>query len=457
MERAHGKLGAGFPDGLCRNDANGKAFLDHFAAGKVHAIALRACPHRRLAGQGAANPDLLKAEFLQPLGCGLSNHLILGDDGVIVHHADDVVTRNTTQNAPAQRDLDGVALPHNAFRNAVQGPAVGQGDNVVLSGVGEFPGQVARVGRLEGRVGKPFPGAMRGAEVLEDAKALAEVGLDRRLNDASGRLGHQSAHSGKLPNLLKAAARAGFDHEADRVEVRPTFAGIGPQVFHHGFGHGLGSVRPGVYHQVVSFTFGNGSLFEVPFDPTDLSLGGLDNLLFLRRHDKVGGGERKAREGSVTEAEILDVIQQLDCALPTQKLVAVVDNLVQPALVERFVVVGHLRGKNIVKDDPSHRGLIQVPTGLLSALLTANLRTRGETNGDLRMDPELLFLVCKKDLLGTIELHAFTKLAGPLAGKVEDAEHDILRWGNDRFARRRREDVVGGHHERVSLNLRFDR
>ena len=97
----------------------------------------------------------------------------------------------------------------------------------VLRHVGEFARQVAGVGGLERGIGEALSRAVGRAEVLEHAQAFAEVGLDRRLDDSPGRLGHQAAHAGELADLLEAAARAGLDHQPDRVEVRPALARVG--------------------------------------------------------------------------------------------------------------------------------------------------------------------------------------------------------------------------------------
>ena len=70
--------------------------------------------------------------------------------------------------------------------------------------------------------------------------------------------------------------------------------------------------------------------------------GRLDDLVLLRRHDQVAGGEGKPGQRRLAEAEFLDVVEQLDRALAAQELVAVVNDAVQALLVERLVVVRHL-------------------------------------------------------------------------------------------------------------------
>jgi len=55
-------------------------------------------------------------------------------------------------------------------------------------------------------------------EVLEDGQALFERGLDRDLEDAARRVGHESAHTAELLDLRDRTARARGRHHEHRVE-----------------------------------------------------------------------------------------------------------------------------------------------------------------------------------------------------------------------------------------------
>ena len=57
----------------------------------------------------------------------------------------------------------------------VRGAAVVHGDDDVLGHVGQLAGQVARVGRLEGRVGQALAGTVRAGEVFQHREPFAEV------------------------------------------------------------------------------------------------------------------------------------------------------------------------------------------------------------------------------------------------------------------------------------------
>ena len=61
------------------------------------------------------------------------------------------------------------------------------------------------------------------------------------------------------------------------------------------------------------------------------------------------------------------------------------------------------------------------------------------------------------DLADVGEQRAFARLAVALERDVVDAEHDVLRRHDDRLAVRRRQDVVGRHHQHARLELGFQR
>src|SRR4026209_1999864 len=77
-------------------------------------------------------------------------------------------------------------------------------------------GEVAGVGGADGRVGQTLAATVRRDEVLEDREALAEVRADRQVDDATLRVGDESAHSTDLTHLLRVTAGAGGGHHVDR-------------------------------------------------------------------------------------------------------------------------------------------------------------------------------------------------------------------------------------------------
>ena len=193
------------------------------------------------------------------------------DDHLVGDRVDDVDPADPAADRLDEADLDLLALVDDALGDPLRGAAVFHRDDDVLGDVGELAGQVARVGRLQGRVGQPLAGTVGRAEVLEHAEALAEVGLDRRLDDLARGLGHQAAHPGELADLLDAAAGARVGHQEDRVEVDLAVADVVAELLHHLGGDPLAGVGPGVEDLVVPLLLGD--------DPAVVELGRLGDLL----------------------------------------------------------------------------------------------------------------------------------------------------------------------------------
>ena len=131
-----------------------------------------------------------------------------------------VFGRGTAENAACQRGDDRAGIDDGTHLDAARRAAVIVGDDAVLRHVDQTPGQIARVGCLQRRVGEALARAVRRVEVLKHRETFLEVGDDRALDDLAGRLGHQAAHAGKLTHLRGRTARAGMRHHVDRVDLR---------------------------------------------------------------------------------------------------------------------------------------------------------------------------------------------------------------------------------------------
>ena len=144
------------------------------AGGQVHAVAAAADAERRLAGHRAADQDLVEAQLLDLAGDLVGDHLVLVDDHLVGDRVDDRVARLTRPRIDVgqarlrpSRPCRSTPLVTPCVRAAVV-----HRDDDVLGHVGQLAGQVAGVGRLEGRVGQALAGAVRRAEVLQHASGL---------------------------------------------------------------------------------------------------------------------------------------------------------------------------------------------------------------------------------------------------------------------------------------------
>src|SRR3712207_3874212 len=203
-------------DRLRRDDADRLAVVDRGAPGQVTAVAGRADAVLRLADEHRADLHLLDAGGGDRLDVLLLDHRAGRHDDLAVR-IDEVLGRRAAEDARGERGHDVAGVDDGANLDAALGAAVRLADDGVLRHVHETAGEVARVRRLERRVGKALAGAVRRVEVLEHVEAFLEVRDDRALDDLAGRLRHEAAHRRELLHLRRRAAGARVRHHVDRV------------------------------------------------------------------------------------------------------------------------------------------------------------------------------------------------------------------------------------------------
>ena len=147
-----------------------------------------------------------------------------------------IFERHAAHDAVAQRLDDFAGFDDGLDVDAFGGAAIVLADDHVLRHVHQAAGEVAGIGRLQSGIGQTLAGAVRGDEVLQHVEAFAEVGGDGGFDDLAGGLGHQTAHTGKLADLLFGTARAGVGHDVNRIEVA-----AGAVVLFHGGEHFFGN------------------------------------------------------------------------------------------------------------------------------------------------------------------------------------------------------------------------
>jgi len=133
---------------------------------------------------------------------------------------------------------------------------------------------------------------VRRDEVLQHGKAFAEVGSDGRFDDFAGWLGHQTAHAGKLADLLFRTARAGVRHNVDGVDVALFVLIL--EGLEHFVGHALSDVAPDGDDLVVALAVGDGTVEVLLLHLDDFLFGVFHELVLVARNEHVVDADRNA-------------------------------------------------------------------------------------------------------------------------------------------------------------------
>src|SRR5207248_7791873 len=181
---------------------------------QVAAVARDAHAALRFAGQHRADLDALDTGRLNRRRQVFGNLLVDPDDDVAFVIAL-IFERHAAHNTVAQRLDDFARFDDRLHVDAFVGAAIVLAHDHVLRHVHQTAGQVTRVGGLERGVGQTLTGAVRRDEVLQHVEAFTEVGRDGGFDNFARRLGHQTAHTGELADLLFGSARAGIGHDVN--------------------------------------------------------------------------------------------------------------------------------------------------------------------------------------------------------------------------------------------------
>ena len=209
----------------------------------------------------------------------------------------------------------------------LRGAAIFLADDHVLRDVDETARQVARVGRTERRIGETLTRTVRRDEVLENGEAFFERCLDRNLQNAARRVGHESAHAAELLDLRDRTARARRRHHEHRVER--VLRGL------HGLRDVVRGLLPDFDRLVVALFFRDEALVEETVQFVDFALRFVEQVVLRLRHDDVADRHRRAGLRRVVEAERLDRVEEFGRLGVAVLAVAIGDQLLERVLVER--------------------------------------------------------------------------------------------------------------------------
>ena len=291
---------------------------------------------------------------------------------------------------------------------------------------------------------------MRRDEVLENGQALAEVRLDRTVDDFALRVGHEATHTGELSNLLDVTAGTGEGHHVDRVEA--------VEVVSHGIADVLVGDGPDLDDLAMALVGAHEAHLVVFLDGGNLLVGLGEDVGLIRRNRRVVDRYRNAGARGVMEAEGLEAIEDLHHLGRLVRVGTILDEASDLLLVHAVVDEGIVLGKHAVEDDAADGGLDALASllVLVDAIGGLDLGVVLEAHEDLGLQVDVRASVI--GVLRVLEVHEAAALALEAVtsgGEVVDADDHVLRRDGERLAMSRRLDVVGAEHEHAGLGLRL--
>ena len=462
MERAHGELRPRLADRLGGDHPDRLPVVHDLAPREVPPVAVGADPEPGLAGDRRAHLHLLDPVEVDPLDELLVEEGPGRDDQLlpIVQDAADLGRGDPPEDPLAERGHHVAALDEGGDDEPFLGAAVLLGHHEVLGDVHEPAGEVARVGGLEGGVGETLARPVGGDEVLENVQPLAEVRVDRGLDDGAVRLRHQPPHARELPDLGRRSARPGVRHHEDGVErvlpdlvpVRASRHHLGAKLVHHRARHVVVGLGPDVDDLVVALAVGEEAGAELLLDLLHLRFRLREDLALLLRDLHVVHADGEPRLRRVAEPGVHELVGEDDRLLEADLPVADVDEVRDGPLVHDLVdrLERNAGRHQVVEEAPSHGRLDERTAFAVLPLLP-------DPDPDAGVEVHRLALERAVDLGGVRERPARALGVRRLAGHVVEAEHHVLGGDDDRRPVRGREDVVGGHHQGARLELGLDR
>ena len=332
VERAHRQLGARLTDRLRGDDADRVADLADVPGREERAVTGAADAVLALALEHRAHRDLVAlGVLLEPVEQVLEERQRelgprLGEERLARLAVLERLEHVDGEDPPGDARVELVVEDRRQL-DVVGRAAVEITDDHVLRDVDEAPGQVARVGGPQSRVGEALAGTVRRDEVLEHRQAFHEVGLDRALDDLALRIRHQAAHAGELADLVERSAGARVGHHEDRVRL--------VEVVLHRLRDFLRRLGPDRHDALVPLLLGHQAALVLALELRHLRLVADEDLFLVGRDHDVVLRDRDAGLGGVAERERLDRVEHRRngvCAVAVDELR---DERVDLALRER--------------------------------------------------------------------------------------------------------------------------
>ena len=272
------------------------------------------------------------------------------------------------------------------------------------------------------------------------------------LNNRAVRFCHQTAHTGQLFHLRLGTARAGIRHHEHGVHI--TVVNLG-NAFHHLLGQLIVARRPDIDNLVVFFAARNQTVLILLFKFLNLFRGFGDKFLLRIRNNQVVLAERNTGLARIFKTERHNLVNHdAGFFLPAVTVNRIDDFadflLAQQAVYQRnrdFLIIR----QNVGNNDTSRR-CFQQPVNALALVVDIV-----HAAFDFRMQVDRFRVQCQHNLVNVGINAALAGNAVRLIRQVVNTQNHVLRRHDNRLARCRRQNVVGGHHQHARFQLCFNR
>ena len=299
-------------------------------------------------------------------------------------------------------------------------------------------------------------------------QAFAEIRRDRRLDDRTVRLGHQTAHAGQLANLRRGTPRAGIGHHEDRVErilldLLAFTIGHGrlAKLVHHRLRDFVARTAPDIHDLVVALTLGHQPRCVLRLDFLHLTFGFADDRDLFHRHEHVVGRKGNAAARCQRITRLHELVREDDRLAKSAATEARIDDARDFLLLERLVDERERKSRrqDLGEQRAADRGV--VARDLLD-LLRRPVRAGLEFDFlDANLDPcvqlGLTRLVGARHFREVREHLAFTGSVDLFARRVVETQDDVLRRHDAWLAIGRQQHVVRRKHQRARFHLCLER
>ncbi len=326
-------------------------------------------------------------------------------------------------------------------------------DNHILRNIHQTTSQITGVRRPQCGVGKALSCTTGRNEVFQYVQSLAVIRPNRHFNRGTGRVGNQSAHTGKLANLVDTTTRAGVRHHEDGVVL--------VQSLLKRLGNFVRGVVPNFDKLLGFFLAGNIAAFKlaVNFIHQRICLG--KNLLLCLGNFRIADGNGNRRLGGVFKAQCLDFIQHLRSRRRTVNSDAALDNLRELFVVHKernlqikllfgigSVHIAQILRDHLVEDQPANGCIDQ-----LGNFLIAN--GFGNPHLNRRVQGNRPRIVSHQSLVRIAENLAFAdfSLAFLFQREIIRTQHHILCRNRHRATVRGLQQIVRGKHQETCFRL----